>query len=68
MNRSIFIGREAEVANLQKYYESKESEFVVIYGRRRVGKTFLVKEFFDDKYDFKITGLYKKPKKELRRT
>lgn len=63
MNRSIFIGRETEVANLQKYYDSKESEFVVIYGRRRVGKTFLVKEFFDDKYDFKVTGLYKKPKK-----
>lgn len=63
MNRSIFIGREEEVANLKKYYDSKESEFVVIYGRRRVGKTFLVKEFFDDKYDFKVTGLYKKPKK-----
>lgn len=63
MNRSIFIGREKEVSNLQKYYDSKESEFVVIYGRRRVGKTFLVKEFFDDKYDFKVTGLYKKPKK-----
>ena len=63
MNRSIFIGREAEVVNLQKYYDSNESEFVVIYGRRRVGKTFLVKEFFDDKYDFKVTGLYKKPKK-----
>ena len=63
MNRSIFIGRETEVANLQKYYDSKESEFVVIYGRRRVGKTFLVKEFFDDKYDFKVTGLYKQQKK-----
>ena len=60
MNRSIFIGREEEIASLQKYYDSKESEFVVVYGRRRVGKTFLVKEFFDDKYDFKVTGLDKK--------
>ena len=63
MNRSIFIGREIEVAKLQQFYDSKESEFVVVYGRRRVGKTFLVKEFFDDRYDFKVTGLYKQPRK-----
>ena len=59
MNRSVFIGREAEVASLKQYAESAESEFVVIYGRRRVGKTFLVKEFFNDSFDFKVTGMYK---------
>ncbi len=63
MDKNLFIGREYEIRQLEKYRDSKESEFVIVYGRRRVGKTFLVKEFFDDTYDFKVTGLYKKPKK-----
>lgn len=63
MDKNLFIGREYEIRQLEKYRDSKESEFVIVYGRRRVGKTFLIKEFFDDTYDFKVTGLYKKPKK-----
>ena len=63
MDKNLFIGREYEIRQLEKYRSSKESEFVIVYGRRRVGKTFLVKEFFDDTYDFKVTGLYNKPKK-----
>lgn len=63
MDKNLFIGREYEIRQLENYRNSKESEFVIVYGRRRVGKTFLVKEFFDDTYDFKVTGLYKKPKK-----
>lgn len=63
MDKNLFIGREYEIHQLEKYRNSKESEFIIVYGRRRVGKTFLIKEFFDDKYDFKVTGLYKKPKK-----
>lgn len=63
MDRNLFIGREYEIRQLEKYRNSKESEFIIVYGRRRVGKTFLVKEFFDDTYDFHVTGLYKKPKK-----
>ena len=63
MDKNLFIGREYEIRQLEKYRNSKESEFVIVYGRRRVGKTFLVKEFFDDTYDFKVTGLYKKPQK-----
>ena len=57
MNRSVFIGREAEVASLKQYAESAESEFVVIYGRRRVGKTFLVREAFDYRFTFSHTGM-----------
>ena len=63
MDKNLFIGREYEIRQLEKYRNSKESEFVIVYGRRRVGKTFLIKEFFDDTYDFKVTGLYKRPKK-----
>ena len=37
------IGRKKETILLNKLYDSRKSEFVAIYGRRRVGKTFLVK-------------------------
>ena len=39
-----FIGRKAELAKLNAEYE-RDGSFVVIYGRRRVGKTTLIKEF-----------------------
>lgn len=51
------IGREYEVKRLQRVYESCESEFVMVYGRRRVGKTFLVREFFNNTFDFYLTGI-----------
>ena len=55
MKNSI-VGREEEIARLEKYIKSDRSEFVAIYGRRRVGKTFLVKELFGDNFTFRITG------------
>ena len=42
---------------LRNLYESNKAEFVAIYGRRRVGKTFLVKEMFQDKMTFYHSGL-----------
>ena len=39
------IGRKEEIALLQKLYDSKQAEFLAIYGRRRIGKTYLVTEF-----------------------
>lgn len=51
-----FIGREKEIAELQKCVGSDKSEFVVIYGRRRIGKTFLVRTFFNDAYTFYFVG------------
>ena len=45
----MFIGREHELAALNKLYASDKFEFVVIYGRRRVGKTALISQFIDDK-------------------
>jgi uncharacterized protein len=41
----MFIGRKKELIKLNKMYESNLFEFAVIYGRRRVGKTTLIKEF-----------------------
>ncbi len=55
MNR--IIGREKEIRLLQQLYETDRSEFVALYGRRRVGKTFLIKELFSDRYTFQMTGL-----------
>ena len=42
-----FIDREKELENLNKEYK-KDNSFVVLYGRRRVGKTTLIKEFIKD--------------------
>lgn len=36
------IGRESEADQLEKIFKSKQAEFVVVYGRRRIGKTFLI--------------------------
>lgn len=50
-------GRKKEIDALEKLYRSGKSEFVAIYGRRRVGKTFLVKEVFKERFTFCHTGL-----------
>lgn len=57
------IGRQEEIQLLKNCYESGKPEMVIIYGRRRVGKTFLIKEYFDNDFAFYMTGLYKAPKK-----
>lgn len=51
------IGRDSEMAKLREYYDSGKNEFIALYGRRRVGKTFLVRSFFNDKFDFYATGV-----------
>ena len=51
------IGREAELGKLADYFESEKSEFIALYGRRRVGKTFLIRNFFKDQFDFYATGV-----------
>ncbi len=45
----MFIGREKELATLEKLYASENFAMPVIYGRRRVGKTRLIREFLQDK-------------------
>ena len=51
------IGRKKEQRRLRELYDSGESEFVVVYGRRRIGKTYLVRETFDGEFAFCHSGL-----------
>ena len=58
MTKEPIVGRKREVAILNKLWRSKESEFVAVYGRRRVGKTHLIREYFSDKaVYFELTGI-----------
>ena len=54
---SYIIGREKEIRELHDLYNSGNAEFVAIYGRRRVGKTFLVDEALKGKITFRHAGL-----------
>ena len=58
MNTSI-IGREQEISRIQELYLSKKPEFIALFGRRRVGKTFLVRELLEKKFVFDLAGLAK---------
>lgn len=51
------VGRKQELKELQDFVESKQSEFLVLSGRR-VGKTFLIREFFQNEFAFQTTGVY----------
>ncbi len=51
------IGRKQEIELLEQAYDSSRSEFIAIYGRRRVGKTFLVRQLFTDKFAFTYSGM-----------
>ena len=53
----ILIGRKREQQKFNTIVKSKKSEFVALYGRRRVGKTFLIMEFFHYTFSFYLTGL-----------
>lgn len=55
----MLIGREKEQRWLREAYQSDESQFVAVYGRRRVGKTFLVRECFNNKFVFQHSGVAK---------
>ena len=56
---SKFIGREKEVELLQKAFFSDKSELIAVYGRRRIGKTFLVRETYTKNIILEISGIYK---------
>ena len=52
------IGRTNEIARLKHSLKSKESELIAIYGRRRIGKTYLIRNCYKDEIIFEATGLY----------
>ena len=53
----IMIGRSKEIEILEKAYQSAKPELVAVFGRRRVGKTYLIRSFFEKKLTFELTGL-----------
>lgn len=60
----MIIGRKYEQQRLKEAFASEESEFVAVYGRRRVGKTFLVRETFQYDLTFQHSGLAQSDKKQ----
>ncbi len=66
MNR--IIARTHEIETLERKYRSGKSEMVIVYGRRRIGKTFLVNNVFSDRFTFTFVGARKqKQEKQLQR-
>lgn len=61
----MFIGRERELASLNKLYTSEKFEFAVIYGRRRVGKTALITQFIRDKRAVYFMGVESNARQNL---
>lgn len=53
----MFIGRKKELQLLHEIQNDDSSHFLAIYGRRRVGKTFLIREAFDYRFAFQHAGL-----------
>ena len=53
------IARDRECSMLRDCIESDRSEFVIVYGRRRVGKTFLIDQYFKMNYDFSFVGSHR---------
>lgn len=57
MAEKLIIGRKREIELLNRYVESDEAEFIAVFGRRRIGKTYLVKSLFLKDFSFYMTGL-----------
>ncbi|MCB0737400.1 MAG: ATP-binding protein [Bacteroidetes bacterium] len=53
----MIVGRKHEKRIFSKLLDSSKSEFLAVYGRRRVGKTFLIRNYFEQKFCFQLTGL-----------
>ena len=51
------IGRADEILALERDLQKEEPQFVAVYGRRRIGKTFLIREKFRDQFAFYHTGV-----------
>ena len=58
MKETKIIGRIEEIRRLNNCMQESQAQLIIVYGRRRVGKTFLVNQFFENRFSFKITGAY----------
>ena len=58
MENNELIGRKNEREQFDDIYATKKPALVAVYGRRRVGKTFLVRQHFNNNFDFSFTGNY----------
>ena len=61
----MFIGRERELKALNNLYQSDKFEFLVLYGRRRIGKTALINAFIDKKKNIYFMGVESNAKQNL---
>lgn len=57
MEKPLLIGRDVQKKLFTEALDSAKSEFLVVYGRRRVGKTFLIKNVLEGFIDFEMTGI-----------
>ena len=59
MRTKIRAGRDPEIRKLTEAFHSTMAEFIVVYGRRRIGKTFLIEQIYGnmDCYFLHITGI-----------
>ena len=57
------VGRKREMARLETCMEADQAQLIIVYGRRRVGKTYLINEYFKNAFAFKLTGTYGKSKR-----
>lgn len=60
----MIIGRKEEIGKLRRAYNSDHAEFVAVYGRRRIGKTYLIRNTFEDEFTFQYTGIMNISNKE----
>ena len=59
------IGRKREIELIENCLNSNKPELVAVYGRRRIGKTFLVKQLLGDKFSFYMTGVFQCTKAQM---
>ncbi len=53
----LILGRDSEKQRIKEIVDAEKPAFIALYGRRRVGKTFLIKEYFNNEFTFYATGL-----------
>ena len=61
----MFLGRQHELSELNRLHQSSRFEFVVMYGRRRIGKTALINEFLKGKKGMYYVGIESNAKQNL---